>query len=172
MKPVAIMALLCALLARPLDAQESATGHAAGHGIYRCMMEGGSIYYTASPKKNVDCKLVGSYSVPKKDQPDPSWTVLGVGEDSTMFYRKKGLTRKGNKVGLWVLSDYKAPQSEAGVSGFLSSVARWTIDCQETTISVDQATYYADHVGRGKPTGNWMPLGGGHPTYATPNSMG
>jgi hypothetical protein len=82
------------------------------------------------------------------------WTVVGNSGDSelTIYADIATIRKKGNKVEIWSLKDFKKTQWEKERNGkykYLSTISRSEYDCEEETMQVLSLTQYSKNMGEG-----------------------
>lgn len=138
--------------------------------VYRCMKDG-TRYYKSKPMEGANCETV-TYSADVPAIAWNGWIPLGRGDDISSYYRTKGLTRKGNKVSLWILDDFAKKQTLPNTGYYLSTIGRWSIDCDERTYQPLQLTFYSQLFGTGESIGQMTTPHTKSSPYATPGSLG
>ena len=78
------------------------------------------------------------------------WTEVGQSADGMTAYVDFGtIKRKGNKVKMWKLFDYKTVK-ESGVDRYLSEMRRGEYDCEEETIGLFDWHWYSGNMAEGE----------------------
>ena len=77
------------------------------------------------------------------------WTVAGGNDQFVQYVDRATIRRNGNLVKMWVLSDLKTVQTDAGDS-YLSSKAQQEYDCKEEKSRTLAFTWLSGQMGNGK----------------------
>ena len=77
------------------------------------------------------------------------WTKVGGTDDMTSYADFGTIKRKGNKVKMWGLYDFKTVQ-KVGNDSFLSSVSRNEYDCEEETVRLLDFYWYSGNMRQGE----------------------
>ena len=91
------------------------------------------------------------------------WTVAGGNDQFVQYVDRATIRRNGNLVKMWVLSDLKTVQTDAGDS-YLSSKAQNEYDCKEERSRILAFTWFSGKMGNGKVVysdsdpGKWKPI--------------
>ena len=59
------------------------------------------------------------------------------------------ITRAGREVRMWIIDDYRKPQTDIEGKTYLSMKSQWTYDCAKRLSDVMMAFYYAEAMARG-----------------------
>ena len=79
------------------------------------------------------------------------WTEVGGSADGMTSYADFGtIKRKGNKVKMWSLLDFKTIKKGSGDERYLSSVTRNEYDCEEETARQLDIHWYSSNMGQGE----------------------
>lgn len=154
-------------------AEEEKTTKITAGAVYSCVVDGVR-YYRSQPLEGAECKAI-NYSYLESMQLDPSWISIAQEDGMAMYYREKGIVRKGSIVTFWTMIDHELEQSMTDVGNikYRSSIGRWSADCSELTYEAIQTTYYGDRLAKGKVVHQWLPSAKSQaPIYATPGSVG
>ena len=109
--------------------------------IYKNVDDKGRIFYRAERKSKEDILIFKS--IP--------WTAVSTAstDDMTTYVDYGTIKRKGNKVKMWVLFDFKTIQ-RWGNSSFLSQIDRIEYDCEEEATRTLDDFLYLGNKGSGK----------------------
>lgn len=78
-----------------------------------------------------------------------SWILLGKADNnSNVYFDVNSIQRNGNKVKMWSLLDFKAPQNSIG-NRFLSAVQNQEYDCSNKTSTLFEFYVYSGNMGGG-----------------------
>jgi len=77
------------------------------------------------------------------------WTIAGGNDQFVQYVDRATIRRNGNLVKMWVLSDLKTVQTDAGDS-YLSSKAQQEYDCKEEKSRTLAFTWLSGQMGNGK----------------------
>ena len=70
--------------------------------------------------------------------------------DMTAYIDYGTIKKKGNKVKMWQLQDYKAVKESAGGKRYLSSVTRFEYDCEEEVVRQLDFYWYSGNMRQGE----------------------
>ena len=77
------------------------------------------------------------------------WTKVGGTDDMTSYADFGTIKRKGNKVKMWGLHDFKTVQKFENYR-YLSSLTRFEYDCEEETVRHLDFHWYSSNMGQGE----------------------
>ena len=79
------------------------------------------------------------------------WTPVDGSKDGdmTVYIDFGTIKRKGNKVKIWILFDFKTVQKGAGGERYLSAISRNEYDCEEETVTLLDLHGYSGNIKTG-----------------------
>ena len=80
--------------------------------------------------------------------------------DMTAYIDYGTIKKKGNKVKMWHLQDYKAVQESAEGKGYLSGASYHEYDCEEETRKMLDLYLYSGNIGDGEITNSYQNIKG------------
>ena len=81
------------------------------------------------------------------------WTRVGEGEDgyTTIYFDIQSIRKKGNKVKMWILYDFRVVQkSKSENVKYSSQINNSEYDCDEITRRILDFNWYSGNMGRGE----------------------
>ena len=94
------------------------------------------------------------------------WTAVSGDDEITGYADFTTIRKVGNKIKMWILSDYKTLEEVDG-DKFLSSKQLWEFDCKEEQQRIVANSTFSGNMGAGKvnystsDTGKWKPVAPG-----------
>lgn len=92
------------------------------------------------------------------------WFKYGENENNISYVNLSTIRKKGDKVKMWVMHDYKVSQELRNISPFLSGTAQNEYDCKEEQIRQLYLTWDSGNMGKGtavhinQDIGKWTPV--------------
>jgi hypothetical protein len=78
------------------------------------------------------------------------WTVVDGGVGMAVYGDTVSIKKKGNKVNMWSLNDYKTVQESSRGERYLSTMAFNEYDCEEETNRLLDLYFYSGHMRGGE----------------------
>ena len=140
--------------------------------VYRCNLPS-SIIYRNTPLPGVDCFAIGKYksSKPINAAPPPGWIYLTSSAVADTYIQPSSIKRNAGKIGVWVMENYRSPQTNNLTRApFRSAMRRLSVKCEDRQVTAQKSTFSSELFGQGEYVGEWRPLGA-YGDFATPGSI-
>lgn len=141
--------------------------------VYRCTLQDGTRWYKSKLIPGADCVAI-SYkpqAVGTGNSAPAGWSYLTSSAAADTYVQPSSIKRNGESVGVWVMENYKEPQTNNFTRApFQSAMRRLSIKCDDRQITAQKTTFTAEPFGRGDYVGEWRPLGV-YGDFATPGSV-
>ena len=92
------------------------------------------------------------------------WTLVSASDKSDIYTDTATIRKRGNKVKMWTLTDYKSPQPVRNGEPILSIKSQYEFDCDEEQVRTVFLMIHAGHMGTGEtvhsasPPEKWRPV--------------